>query len=112
MIVVHEAIASQAMPESSAANGIPLDDVPDIADGEPFAEEWRAFKQRAQRLVQEGHTGRYALLKGNQLVGVWDSLDAADLQGRQQFKGEPFLVQEIQLFLKPMLWGLNRPCRA
>ena len=89
-----------------------IEEVPDIPQREPFAEEWRAFKREAPRLVSEGKAGKFAVLKGDDLVGVWDTLSDADLAGRRQFGGAPFLVQEIQLYLKPMRWGYFRPCRA
>jgi hypothetical protein len=89
-----------------------IDDLPDIPDGEPFAEEWKAFKREAIRLVNEGNTGRFAVFKGERLLGVWDTLADAEMAGRQQFDDEPFLVQEVQLYLKPLRWGYSRPCRA
>ena len=82
--------------------GINLDQVPDIPDGEPFAREWRAFKRDVSRLVAEGQQGKFAVFQGDVLVGVWDTLFLADQAGRQQCGGEPFLIQEIQLALKPM----------
>lgn len=96
---VHEALVG----------GMMIDAVPDIPDGQPFCAEWRAFKREVVRLVNEGQAGRFALLKGDRLIGVWTTLHDAVLAGRQQFGAEPFLVQEIQLYLRPMRWGYYRP---
>ena len=96
--------------DQAASNSPSIDEIPEIPEGEPFAEEWRAFKREAFQLVNEGKTGKFAVLKGSQLVGVWDTLSDADLAGRRLFGGAPFLVQEIQLYLKPMRWGYFRPC--
>jgi hypothetical protein len=98
--------------QAAVARGTRIDEIPDIPAGEPFAEEWRAFKRQVHRLVSEGKTGKFAVLNGDQLVGVWDTLSDADLAGRREFGGAPFLVQEIQLYLKPMRWGYFRPCPA
>jgi hypothetical protein len=86
-----------------------LDQVPDIPPGQPFSTEWQAFKREVARLVNEGQSGRFAVFKGDRLVGVWDTLLLANQAGRQQFAGQPFLIQEIQLFLKPMCWGYHGP---
>jgi hypothetical protein len=84
---------------------ISLDEVRDIPDGQPFAREWRAFKRDVVRLVQEGQAGKFAVFHGDRLVGIWDTQFLADQAGRQQCGGERFLIQEIQLALKPMRWG-------
>ena len=76
--------------------------VPDIPDGEPFATEWRAFKRDVARLVAEGQKGKFGVFQRDCLVGVWDTLFLADQAGRRQCGGEPFLIQEIQLVLKPV----------
>ena len=96
------------MDENTA--GISLEQVPDIPEGEPFAREWKAFKRDVLRLVEEGKAGKFAVFKDDRLVGVWDTLDLADQAGRQQCNGDAFLIQEIQLFLRPWRWGYHRPC--
>jgi hypothetical protein len=93
------------------SGGTSIDEVPDIPEGEPFAEEWRAFKREVFRLVNDGMIGKFAVLKGEQLVGIWDTLSDAELAGRRQFGDAPFLVQEIQLHLKPMCRGYFRPSK-
>ena len=91
--------------QATAVNGSEINELPDIPEGEPFAEEWRAFKREVFRLVNEGQAGKFAVFKGEHLLGVWDKLAAAELAGRLQFGGVPFLVQEIRLYLKPMRRG-------
>ncbi len=96
--------------QATVVGGTKINELPDIPEGEPFAEEWRAFKREVFRLVNEGQAGKFAVFQGEHLVGVWDKLAAAELAGRLQFGSAPFLVQEIQLYLKPMRWGYSRPC--
>ncbi len=107
---LNEAELMKAVHHAALVGGTPIDQVPDIPDGEPFSQEWKAFKREVCRLVREGEKGRFALLKGNQLVNVWDTLSDAQQAGRLQFGADPFLIQEIQLYLKPMRWGYHRPC--
>jgi hypothetical protein len=94
-----------------SASGITMfDQVPDIPDGEPLAREWKAFRREVGKLMDKGETGRFAVFKGDSLVGIWDTLADADQAGRLQCAPGPFLVQEIQLYLRPMHWGYSRPC--
>lgn len=101
----------RAVHRAALVGGTLIDQVPDISDGEPLACEWRTFKREIYRLIGEGHAGRFALVKGDELVRVYDTLQEADLNGRALFGSEPFLVQEIQLYLKTQRWGYYRPCR-
>jgi hypothetical protein len=110
MDVVSETALVKAAHQAAATGGPMIDQVPDIPEGEPFAKEWRTFKREVYRLVSEGQSGRFVVFRGDQLVGVWDTLAQAAQAGRQQCGGEPFLIQEIQLYLRSMRWGYARPC--
>ncbi len=100
-----------AVQQLPTAGGPLVEEVPDIPDGEPFAQEWQAFKRELHRLVDEGNQGRFALIKGNQVASIWDTLRDAQQAGLFQFGTGPFLIQEVQLFLKPMRWGYYHPWR-
>jgi hypothetical protein len=92
--------------------GTPIEQVPDIPEGEPLCQEWQTFKREVHRLVKEGKAGRYAVVKGDEVVGVWDTLTDAVCAGHDRFRGEPCLVQEIQLYVRPLRWGYYKPCPA
>jgi hypothetical protein len=70
-----------------------------------------AYKREVGRLLAEGHRGKFALVKGNTVVGVWDTLRDALQEGQKRFGQEDFLVQEIQPFLPPSRNGYRRLCR-
>jgi hypothetical protein len=95
---------------AAKVGGTMLDQVPDIPDGEPGAEEWKAFKREVGRLIKDGQAGKFAVFKGDRLVGVWDSPGEAVLVNFERFGDEPFLLQEIQLYVRPMRWGYRQPC--
>jgi hypothetical protein len=101
----------KAVHRVALVGGTLIDQVPDIPDGEPLAREWRTFKREVYRLIKEGHAGRFALLKGDNLVQIYDTLQEADSEGRTLFVSEPFLVQEIQLYIKTQRWGYYHLCR-
>jgi len=75
-------------------SGPPL---PDVPDGTPLAQEWRAFLREHPRLLVGGNQNRLALVKGDEVVSVWDTLRDAEQAGRERFGEEPFLVYGIGL---------------
>ena len=70
-----------------------------------------AYKREVGRLLAEGCGGKFALVKGNAVIGVWDTLREALQEGQKRFGQEDFLVQEIQPFLHPSRNGYRRLCR-
>ncbi len=57
--------------------------------------ELRTFEQKRQELVKKAN-GKYALVYGEQLAGVFDSLQDTFAAGYEQFGNVPFLVKEIR----------------
>lgn len=100
----------RAMHEAAVVGGTLVDQVPDIPDGEPLAEEWKTFKREVYRLMCEGGKGRFALIKGDRVLSVWDTWSDAVQAGRERFGLEPFLIQEVQLYVKPVRSGYSRLC--
>ncbi|HEY7308064.1 MAG TPA: hypothetical protein VH643_01770 [Gemmataceae bacterium] len=85
-----------------------LDDLP---EGDSVAVEWQTFKRTVARLLAEGCGGKLALVKGDAIIGVWDTLREALHEGQKRFGQEDFLVQEIQPFLPFSRNGYRRLCR-
>jgi hypothetical protein len=46
-------------------------------------------------LLTERHAGRFVLIKGDEVVGVWDNSDDAYQAGCQRFGAGPFLAQPV-----------------
>lgn len=90
--------------------GYPPQDLPDLPPDSPYATEWRAYKREVLRLLAEGHAGRYALVKGDEVVSVWDTFRDAKQAGYEQFGMTPFLVREIQFTERPHRVGYLRQC--
>lgn len=100
----------RAVHEAAIVGGTIIDQVPDPPAGVPFAEEWQTFKREVYRLLCAGNKGRFALIKGNQVVSVWDTQSDAIQAGRERFDQQPFFVQEVQLYVKPIRSGYVRQC--
>jgi hypothetical protein len=58
-------------------------------------QEWRTFQRERDRLLAEGHKGRFALVKGDDVVGVFADEDSALIVGYERFGLGLFMVQPI-----------------
>jgi hypothetical protein len=58
--------------------------------------ELETFNRELARLLQEeGSRGKYALVHGDQVDSLWDSVDQALEAGYDRFGLEPFLVKQV-----------------
>jgi hypothetical protein len=86
----------------------PLWDLP--ADS-PIRVEWDLFRRERPRLLNEGHEGRWVLVKGEEIVGVFSSRDDARNTGLQRFGVVSMLVQQILRNYKPLRQGCPARCQ-
>jgi hypothetical protein len=89
----------------------PSNDLPEAAPDNPFAAEWNLFRHEVVRLLREGHQGRMALVKVGQPITIWDTPRDAVQASQLLYGPAPCLVQEIQLFLRPICMGYRRLCQ-
>jgi hypothetical protein len=61
----------------------------------PLAVEWSTFRRELGCLLAEGHEGKHVLIKGDRIVGIWDTFDEAVSEGRRMFPSQPIAVQLI-----------------
>jgi hypothetical protein len=66
------------------------------------AEQWdraqrdlRTYRRELPRLLQEGHAGRYAIIRDDQVVSVWDTIDDALQAAGERFGLEPVATYRI-----------------
>lgn len=62
---------------------------------ESLKQELATYEREKQRLVAEGE-GKYALVQGDVVVGIWDTYTDALKEGYERFGLKPFLVKQIQ----------------
>jgi len=93
---------------AAVIGGTLIEEVPDLPAEASLAQEWKTFKREVYRLICYGYKGRFALIKGDQVVSVWDTFGDATQAGQERFGQEPFLVHEVQLYVKSFL----RPIRS
>jgi hypothetical protein len=92
-------------------DGIPAAELREAQPGEVFSDEWNTYRREVERLLAEGHEGRYVLIKGAEVVGVFDTWEDAATAGRQSRPTTTFLVHPVRS-AEPHLRvrGLNLPC--
>jgi hypothetical protein len=56
--------------------------------------EWRYFNEHRAELLRQA-AGKFALIKGESLIGMYDSEAGAIRTGYQKLGNVPFLVKEI-----------------
>lgn len=58
-------------------------------------EEERSFYEEKHREWLQHYAGKFALVKGRELVGVFDTSEAALAEGARRFGLTPFLVRPV-----------------
>lgn len=61
----------------------------------PLRTEMEAYYRELPRLLEEGEAGRYAVVKGTEFCGTWDSFRDGLQYGYERFGGEQFMTQKI-----------------
>jgi hypothetical protein len=61
----------------------------------PLEIEIKYFEQHKDQWL-EHHENKYALVKGEELIGTFDTIETAYRVGVEKFKTEPFLIRRIQ----------------
>jgi hypothetical protein len=60
-----------------------------------FRPENIAYLRELPRLLEEGEAGRHALVKGNDVVGIWDTDGDALQAGYERFGDEQVFIKKI-----------------
>jgi hypothetical protein len=84
--------------------------LPEAKPDSPLYHEWNTYRREVARLIAEGQFGRHVLIKGVQIVGIWDTHNEAARAGYQQFLGQPFLVHHIQEHERVLRCVTQRRC--
>lgn len=59
--------------------------------------EWETFERHREELVGQSE-GKFALIHGEQILGIFDSQQDAITQGYERLGNVPFLVKQILRF--------------
>ena len=61
----------------------------------PRAQEFRTYEAHKAELLQTAK-GKYALIKGSDVIGLYDDNESALAEGYRQFRLKGFMVQRVQ----------------
>jgi hypothetical protein len=82
-------------PTSREPPTIHYTELPDGAPDSPFKTEWDFYRRTVGRFLAEGHEGKWLLIKGEEIVGMWDTEEEANQVRVQRFLMEPVLMKQI-----------------
>jgi len=70
-------------------------DLPAGQPGDLLSQEWETYRHEVARLLAEGQEGEFVLIKGQQIVAVCGTWEAAREAGLRLYLLEPLLVRQI-----------------
>jgi hypothetical protein len=86
---------TQPAPPASSTSSPPI--IPsDLQEKvKPLQRELLTYFRELPRLLQAGEAGRHALIRGDAILGVWNTWRDAIQAGRERFGMEPICVKQI-----------------
>jgi hypothetical protein len=76
----------------------------------PLFQEWNLYRREVGRLLAEGQEGRFVLIKGEEIVGVWDTEEEAEAVAVRSYRMQPCLIHQVRgreplIRMSSRLWG-------
>jgi hypothetical protein len=104
-----DARAHLAQPPVSVAarQAVHHTELPWAQPGEPLAEEWNTYCREVGRLLAEGQEGRHVLIKDHEILGIFDSAEAAYAAGSKNHVLFVHVIREEEPYLR--IRGINYP---
>jgi hypothetical protein len=87
-----------------AALALDHTELPLAQPGDPFHQEWNYYRTQVARLLDAGQEYRWVLIKAEQIVGVYDTREAAKEVALQRYLLQPVLIHQIRS-REPLLRG-------
>jgi hypothetical protein len=69
--------------------------LPDSQPGSQLAQEWDVYRREVGRLLAEGHEGRWVLIKGPDVIGLYDTYDEGREEAIRRFGMAASMTQQI-----------------
>ncbi len=63
----------------------------------PLRAEFETYYRELPQLIEDGQDGRYAIIKGAEFGGTWDTYRDALQYGYDRFGTGPFLAQQVDV---------------
>jgi hypothetical protein len=86
------------------AQTIPWTELPPAEPGSALAAEWETYRREIGRLLAEGLEGKAVLIKGDEIVGIYETWQEAREVGLEKYYQQPHMVHPI-LSREPVIRG-------
>jgi hypothetical protein len=60
-----------------------------------FEREMATYERELPRLLAEGYESKYALIRGDEILSIWDTVNDGIQAGCERFGLEPYFLQKI-----------------
>lgn len=97
-------VATQAPARPTTIHWSELQEAP---PNSPIGVEWNFYRREVGRLLAEGYEGRWVLVKGEEIIGIWGTREEAFAAANKHYLMQPNLVKQI-LTHEPVLRGPSR----
>jgi hypothetical protein len=91
----HELASTVTPPSLGTRPVIHYTELPECGPESQIATESNFYRREVGRLLAEGHAGRWVLIKGEQVVGIWDTRAEAFAAADERFPLQPVLVRQV-----------------
>jgi hypothetical protein len=95
---------------SESSTPLVLEPLWDQPPDSPIKVEWDLFRRERPHLLAQGHEGRWVLVKGELIIGIFDTREEARNAGLQRFGVVSMLVQQLLRCYRPLRQGYSWPC--
>jgi hypothetical protein len=80
----------------SQARGVHYTELPPAKPDEVFYQEWNTYRHEVGRLLAEGLQGRFVLIDGTEIVGIFETWEAARAIALTRSPSAPSFVHAIR----------------
>lgn len=107
---VHREAVAQGRAQPSPAYQAPTvhyTELPAAPANSQLFQEWNFYRREVGRLLAEGEEGRFVLIKGEKVIGLWHTQEEAEAVAFHKYPFVPHLIHQVQRY-EPVLRGPSR----
>jgi hypothetical protein len=71
-------------------------ELPEAPPDSPLCQEWNFYRHEVGRLLADGHEGKFVLIKGEAIIGIWGTREEAKDVALQRYLMQPCLIQQVR----------------
>ena len=75
-----------------------------------ISREYETYRRIVGQLIADGHEGKHILIKGEEVIGLYQTDGEAMDEGYKRFLGQAFYVHQIQTWERIYRPGCVQPC--